>query len=407
MKNLRTFRSFGNPVFRLYYGGLLGQMAAMNMQFITRSLLIYRMTDSAMILGIMSLANAFPMLLLSLFGGVIADRFQKKNIMLLGQAASGLVSLGVALCLVLGALSPDRADTWWILFVSSALQGIIMGLMMPARQAILPDLVLGDDLMNAISLTTMGMNTLLIIAPALAGFLIDAVGFSAVYFTVSGLYLIAVIFISMLPRTHVAKDPPRRMMGQIGSGFRYIYREKTILMLLLITLFMVVLSMPFMQMLSVFTEDILKVGASGLGMLMSFSGLGAIVGSLFLASLPNRRRGLMLLGSSVLLGVALTAFSFSSSWHLSLGLIVLVGLGQSARGSLSNTLIQYYVDNEYRGRVMSILMMQFGLTSFSSFLAGVTADVVGVQWAVGGMAMILILFSLLALLVMRRIRTLD
>jgi len=157
----------------------------------------------------------------------------------------------------------------------------------------------------------------------------------------------------------------------------------------------------------IFCDGILKVGATGMGILMSVSGAGAVVGSLVLASLPNRRRGLMLIGSSLLLSLALTAFSFSSSWNASLALIVFVGLGQSGQMTLAGTLIQYYVDPAYLGRVMSILMMQFGLISFSTFAAGLLAEAVGVQWAVGGFAMGLILLSVLVLGFVPRLRNLD
>jgi MFS family permease len=162
-----------------------------------------------------------------------------------------------------------------------------------------------------------------------------------------------------------------------------------------------------MMMLPIFAEDILKVGAAGLGVLISVGGIGAITGSLTLASLPNKKRGLMLLVSSFLLGVALVGFSFSSLMPLSLVLMVFVGLGQSGRMTLGNTLIQYYVDDDYRGRVMSIYMMQFGITSFAVFAAGLIAEKVGPQWALGGLAMVLIAVSLLAFAFVPRIRNLD
>jgi len=176
LRNLRTFSSFKNPVYVLYYGGMLGQMVGMNMQMLARSLLIYRLTDSAFILGAMSLAFAVPMVGLSLFGGVIADRVQKKYVLLVGQAASAAVSIGVGITLTLGYLSAENTGSWWILVASSVFQGIIMALMMPSRQAILPEIVGEEQLMNAVSLSTMGMNALRLFAPGIAGFLIDAVG---------------------------------------------------------------------------------------------------------------------------------------------------------------------------------------------------------------------------------------
>ncbi len=407
LRNLKTFSSFKNPVYRLYYGGMMGEMAAMNMQIVVRSLLIYRLTNSPAILGAMSLAFAVPMLSLSLFGGVIADRVQKKYVMLIGQAASAVLSLGIALALALGYLSAEKSGSWWILVVSAVLQGIIMALVMPSRQAILPEIVGGEQLMNAISLSSMGTSILRLFAPALSGFLVDAIGFEAVYYTTTGLYLVAVGFIALLPLTSTTTIRGSSAWTGMKEGINYLRRETTLLFVLGFTLVTTVLSMPYQQMMPIFTDDILKVGASGLGVLMSVSGAGSMVGSFVLASLPNKKRGLMLLISSTFLGVALASFSFSTSWPLSLGLVVFVGLGQMGQMTLGNTLLQYYVADEYLGRVMSILMMQFGLMSLGTFVAGLLAEALGVQWAVGGFAMCLVFLSVLALVLLPRIRNLD
>jgi len=412
LRNLRTFSSFKNPVYRLYFGGMMGEMAAMNVQMLARSLLIFRLTNSPAILGAMSLAFAIPMLSLALFGGVIADRVQKKYVLLFGQAASAVLSLGVALALALGYLSPEKTGSWWILVVSAVFQGAIMALVMPSRQAILPEIVGGEQLMNAISLSSMGTSILRLFAPALSGFLIDALGFEAVYYTTTGLYLVAVAFITLLPRTSTTTIRGRGALTGMKEGINYLRRETTLLFILGFTLIMTVLSMPYQQMLPIFTDTILKVdnlpvGASGMGVLMSVSGAGSMVGSFVLASLPNKKRGLMLLISSTFLGVALASFAFSTLWPLSLSLVVFVGLGQMGQMTLSNTLLQYYVNEEYLGRVMSILMMQFGLMSLGTFVAGLLAEAMGVQWAVGGFATLLAFLSILALVFLRRVRNLD
>jgi MFS family permease len=407
LRNLRTFSSFKNSVYRIYFIGMVGQMIGMNMQMIARSLLIYRLTGSAAILGAMSLANAIPMVTLSLFGGVIADRVQKKYVMLLGQVGSAIVSLSIALALTFGYLSVENAGSWWILVVSSIFQGAIMAIMMPSTQSILPEIVGEKQLMNAISLGNMGMNAFRLFAPALSGFLIEAVGFEAVYYTTSGTYLFSALFISFLPRTSKTTTRGSGALTNIKEGLKYLRGETTILFILVFTLLGAILAMPFQQLMPIFTEDVLEVGASGLGIVMSVSGAGAIVSSLVIASLPNKKRGLMMLTGGIFLGLSLVGFSFSNSWYLSLGLIALVGFSQTGQMALSNTLIQYYVNPAYRGRVMSIMMMQFGLMSFSSFAAGLLAEVVGVQWAVGGFAMTLVLMSVLAFTFLRRLRNLN
>jgi MFS family permease len=407
LRNLRTFNSFKNPWYRLYYAGMLGQMISMNMQMMTRSLLIYRMTQSASILGAMSLFAAIPMLCLSLVGGVIADRVQKKYVMIAGQTLSAIVSLGVAISLTLGFVGVDKPDSWWVLGIASVAQGTIMGLMMPSRQAILPELVGEEDLMNAISLNTMGMNLFRLFAPALSGVLIDSIGFEAVYYVTSGTYLSSVFFIAFLPLTSTMTIEGGGAFSQIKQGLKYIRQQKIILTVLGLTLVAVVLSNPFTQLMPVFTETVLGVGATELGILMSASGVGAIVCSFILASLPNRKRGFMMLVGYIILGAALSGFAFSKVWGLSLGLIIIVGFGQMGMMALSNTLIQYYVEDEYRGRVMSILLMQFGLTSFSTFLAGVLIEGIGPQWAIGGLAMLLLVMAIGAFMFLPRIRNLD
>ncbi len=407
LSNLKTFGSLKNPVFRIYYGAMLGQRAAMNMQMVARSMLIYRLTGSAVILGAMSLANAVPMLFLSLFGGVIADQVQKKYVLLAGQACSAVVALSIALALTTGYLSPEHAGSWWILIAGSVLQGTIMGFMIPSRQAIIPEIVGEEQLMNAVALNNLGMNLLRIMAPALAGFLIDAFDFKAVYFTMTGMYLIAVLFIYFLPLTGKLTMRAGGTLANIKEGLQYVFHQTTIMLILVFVLFIVLLSRPYMLMMPIFADDILKVGASGMGVLLSVSGIGAMIGSLTLASLPNKRRGLMLLASSFILGIALIGFSFSNSWYLSMAFIVLVGLGQSVRMTLGNTLLMYYTKDEYRGRVMSLYEMDHGLTSLGAFSVGLMTGVIGVQWAVGGFAIILVFLSILALAFAPRVRRLD
>ncbi len=407
LRDLRTFSSLRNPVYRLFFFGMLGFTAPMNMEMLARSLLVYRITGSAAILGLMALANAIPMLFLSLFGGVIADRVQKKYVLLAGQAGSALVSLGIALSLTLGYLSPERAGSWWILMVASVLKATIQGLMMPSRQAIISEIVSQDQVMNAVSLNVLQMNALRLLAPAAAGFLVDDFGFAPVYYITVGLYLLSMVFIGLMPPIGTMTLRGSGVLADIKEGLHYMRRETVILLTLVFTVFVVILSMPYQMLMPIFADDILKVGAKGMGVLMSVAGAGAIVGSLILASLPNRKRGVMLLISCLVLGIALVGFASSSTLYLSLGLIAIVGLGQTGRMTLSNAVLQSYSADEYRGRVMSIYMMEFGLSNLGTFVAGLLAESMGVQWVVGGFAIVLVLLSILSLLFLPRLRRLD
>jgi len=403
----QTFRSLKNPVFRLYFVAMAAYMAPWSMQMIGRSLLVYRITGSATILGIMSLAFAVPMLCLSLFGGVIADRMPKKHIIVAGTVGAALVSLGIALALTLGYLGSERPGSWWVLAVAGALQGAIMALMIPSRLAIVPEIVGREELLNAVSLNTMEMNGLRMLAPALAGFLVESFGFDTLYYVMTGCYLTSAIVFSFMPRTGKVATPGPNALAQMKEGLNYVRHNTPVLLILFFTVFAVVLTMPYYVLMPIFTEDILMVGAGGLGILMSVSGAGAIIGSLVLASLSNKKRGLMFLTGNLLLSLALIGFSFSGSWHLSLALIAFVGLGDTARMALGNTLLQYYTEEEYHGRVMSIFVMQFGLMGFGAFGAGLLTEVVGVQWAVGGLAAVLIPVTLLVIAFVPRLRRLD
>ncbi len=386
---------------------MLGQYASMNMHMMTGSLLLYRLTGSAALLGVMSLVIAIPMLFLSLFGGAIADRIQKKQVLFMGLAGSTLLSLVVAIALTTGYLSRENAGSWWILLVVTFLQGSVMGLMMPARAAIIPEIVSKEQVMNAVALSALGMNVLRLFAPALAGFLIDAFDFQAVYYTMTLMNAYAMIFMLFVPPTGQTPVRGGNIMADIREGFEYIMQEKTVLLVLLFNLFAVVLSMPYQQLLPIFIDDILKVSATEMGVLMSVSGGGAMVGSLILASLPNKKRGMILLISGLVSGVSLVIFSASTWWFLSLAIIVFVGLGQSGRMTMSNTLLQTYVEGKYMGRVLSVFNMEWGLVSLGAFFAGLMSEVAGVQMVVGSFALALTVISLLALFFVTRIRQLD
>ena len=413
LKDLRTFTSFKNPVFRLYYGAMMGQMAAMNMQMVARALLVYELTGSATALGAMALGNSMPMLFFSLYGGVIADRVEKKHVLWWGQIASAVIAFATALLLISGVMSEDKPGSWLWLIVAALGQGTVMGLMMPSRQAMIADIVGTEDLMNAVALNTFGMNALRLLSPIPVGFIIYFYGFSAVYVVMTCMYLIAVAFITLMPKTGVASLKGRGAMKDVVDGLKYAWNEPTIFLVLVITFVVTLLSMPYMMLLPALTENVLNVDERGFGMLLSMSGVGAMLGSIVIASLPNRKRGLMLMCGSALCGLALTGLFFvdslfpSNMWIWAMVFIFFVGIGQTARMTLGNTLIQYYVEDAYRGRVMSLLMMEFGLTSFGVFAAGVMTDMIGVQWSVGGLAIILTVFSVLAIIFIPSIRKLE
>ncbi len=404
---LRTFSSLRVAAYRVFWFSMMAQMGAMNVQLVVRSLLMYELTGSAKWLGAVALANAIPTIALSLYGGVIADRLRKKYVLLVGQALFFVLALVTAVVIFLGEVTP------WYLLGYGFMQGVVMALIMPSRQGLVRELVDREDLMNALSLNAAGMNINRLFAPVAAGLLVEVgwgVGVSAYalpYFAMAGLYLVATVVTAFLPKTGTVTIKGSGALADIRSGLQYIRSNTTLMMILLITLVGVVFSMPYMFLLPVFTKDVWHVGPGAYGILMSVSGIGAIAGSLVIASLPNKRRGALYLGSMLITGIALTLLAFSVSYQMALVVIVLVGVGQAGRMALSNTLVQYYTEEAYQGRVMSVYMLEFGLTSFSTFFVALLSDITGAPWAIGGCAIALTVLSVLAYVAVPRLRKLD
>jgi MFS family permease len=386
---------------------MIGQWSSMNMQIVARSLLIYRISGSGTVLGLASLANALPMIICSLYGGALADRVQKRDILLFSMMGSMLVSLAVALLLTMGYLGISKPDSWWILVVTAAIQGTIMGLMMPSRQAIISEIVASEQVLNAVSLNTMGMNTFRILAPAATGFLIEAFDFSSAYYISGAMYGLAAICMFLMPKTMQKYSEGANALADIVDGVRYIRREKTMLLVVVATLFVMICGIPFIQLMPMVTEDILNVGEVGLGILFSVSGVGAIIGSIILASAPSRKRGIIMLVSGIVMGLALVGFAFSKWWLISILVVIFIGLGQATHRTTGNSLAQNYTAPEYRGRVMSFMMMGIGFSSLGTFFAGIIAEAIGIQWAIGGLAIILVAASIALLTFTSRLRRLE
>jgi len=420
----RTFAALKLPAYRIFFGALLMQMTAMNMQMVARSWFMYELTGSAVMLGAVGLGGALPMLTVSLFGGVLADRIRKKSILVAGQLASALVALGVAISITAGAIS------WAHLFVAAVFQGLVLSLMMPARQALIYELVGENTLMNAIALNAAAMNFIRLAAPAFAGFFIAFWNIESVYYIMTVLYVIGFVFAVRLPRT--GTDRPRKgtTVQELTEGLRYMRHNADVLAILVLTLLATVLSMPYLFLLPMFTRDIFLVDVSIFGrltswpvigslllalgessarqgLLISVSGVGALAGSLVVASMRSRNRGLIFLLSLLLTAVSLVVFSATGSYLLALFIFITMGLGQAGRLALSNTLLLANTDDTHQGRVMSVYMMNWGITLVGVFFVSILADRVGVQLAVGGSAGLLAVITLYYLFLTPRIRRLD
>lgn len=389
---------------------MLGQMASMNMQMVVRSYLAYLLTGSYAAVGTIALATAIPGIALAMVGGAIADRVRRrKTVVQLGQLINAMNAGTIGVLLYVDAL------TFEMLLVAAVVQGTVMALMMPSRQALLPSLVPHSQLMNAVALNSAGMNTMRLIAPAIGGFLFESAGAAWAYFLMSGLYLFASLFLFRVPEAPREVTAADDLKGEITAGLAnirdgltYLRHNPIIGPLMLVNVMVVITAMPYMFMLGGFVQDVLNEGADTQGVLLSISGVGSLVGSLIIASAPPRRRGAMFLLGSAFQGLMLfLAFTTATSLWVFGVFFLFMGLGQSARQSLSNVLVQSYVEDEYRGRVMSVYMLQFNLSQLGAFITGLLASVVGPRAALGGTSLALVAIALGALVFIPRLRNLD
>lgn len=330
--SLQTFSALSNPNFRLLYCGNMLQFGAMQMQMLVRGVLVYDLTGSFAALGLVSLANAIPGLLFSLVGGVVADRVPKKTVI---QTAQVINMLNAALLATLAGTGLLRFEH---LLASAVLLGGVNAIMMPSRQSIIPDLVGHEKLMNAVALNTSAQNLMQLVGPGLGGALLAFASPAAVFGLNSMLYFGAVTFTVRLPkkplysygeqnaRAGVVKKKAGGLRD-IAEGLKYVGSDKTIRTLIAVNFLIVTVSMPYSMMLPGFVKDVLHEGSSQQGMLMSISGVGAMVGSLIVASMPGTGRGRLFMMYATLLGFALIAFSFSTNYLITMPIMLLIGAG--------------------------------------------------------------------------------
>ena len=395
-----TFAAFEIINYRWFFAALCGNFAAMNIQMFIRGWLVFEITGSYEKLGWMTAAGGLVGLVAAPLGGVVADRVkQKKTILQLAGIANALITLGIAALIFQGILVFEH------LLISSILQGLVMNAMMPARQAFTKDVVGLDRLTNAIALSTSGMNTARLLLPGLAGGLVAALGGGDgnidpakwVYLTMAALYVWSASVITLIKVEDRAPDDESQgsILSDLSSGFKYVLRTPIIAMLLGCNFLMVFFSLTYFMLLPGFAKDVLNAGPDDLGLLISLSGIGSLLGSLYVASFGNRKRARLLLIGGLLMGVSLLGFAWSTHFWLSTVLLTVVGFGQASRMSLSNVLIQSYVDDDFRGRVMSIYMLEMAFLSIAIYPISLFADYFGPQWAVGLSAMGLVLLILI------------
>jgi len=363
-------------------------MTGMQMQMVVRSYLAYEITSSPFLLGVVNAGFAIPLLALSLFGGAMADRLERKRIIQIGQLVAVILSIFIGVSIATDAI------TWMHLLGVSMAQGALFSFLMPARQAMIPQLVGKENLTNAMSLDAAAMSATTLIAPAIGGGLYNVIGPEGVYYLISGCSVLAIMFTSMVQSPDRIKVSTRTaMVVDIKSGLSYVAHNRMVLVLLVLGLLTTLLANPFRFIMPVFVVDVYGLGPESMGLLVTITGLGALVGSLSIASIGKWHRGLLLLASCLVSGIALLMVA-SIPFYIAATLIMIpIGLGDSIRWTLNQAMIMEEVADEYRGRVMSIFMMIFGMIPLGVLPAGLLAETVNGQFAVGLLAALLLIVT--------------
>lgn len=383
------FRALSHRNYRLFFGGQGISLIGTWMQQIAMSWLVYRLTDSVLLLGIVGFTSRIPTFLLASLAGVLADRWNRHRVLVITQTLSMIQAMILAILVLTGAIA-----VWHIIFLSLSL-GLINALDIPTRQSFVVDMIeKREDLGNAIALNSSIVNGARLIGPSVAGMLIATLG-EGMCFLLNGLSFIAVIFallaMKITPKKREAQSS--KVFQGLKEGFSYAFGFAPIRSVLLLLGLVSLMGMPFTVLMPIFAEKILHGGPQALGFLSGATGVGAIAGSIYLAS----RKSVLGLGriiviSSNLFGIGLIGFSLSRLFWLSLLMMLLTGFGMMVEMASSNTVLQTIVEEDKRGRIMSFYTMAFmGMVPFGSLLAGTLANNIGAPNTVmiGGVACIL------------------
>ena len=384
---LRTFAALRHREFRLLWSGQAATAMAMWMDQVVRGWLMYELTNSPVQLGLVHGVQAIPLLVLSPVAGSVADRYPRKRQMVVAEVLAGVMYAVLALLILTGHIQP------WHVYATAFGMAMVQAFHQPARAAMVADTVPPCHLTNAIGLTSIGFNVARSTGPALAGFLIATLGTASCYAVQAACYVVAIVWTLQLRPAPSAspsvrgRTAPGASFGQsIVEGWTFSWRNEAVRTGLLIMMCASLFIVPFTTLLPVFARDLLGVGATGQGGLLTAMGMGALCSAVLIASFGDRLpRGPLMLGGVTVYGLSVVAFAASPSFRLSLGLMTLVGLAHVSSHALVQTVIQTYSPSAFRGRTMAIFHMSTVVMTLGSMLAGTLAALVGARWAVASM----------------------
>jgi len=372
---ISTFRAFSNRNYCLYFGGQSVSQIGTWMQRTGVSWVIYTMTHSAFMLGITLFATQFPSFLLSLYGGIISDRYDRYKIMLVTQAAAMIQAV------LLAVLMLTNQYAVWSILTLSVILGVINAFDMPARQPLVHEIIRNEsDLPNALALNSSMTNLARVIGPAMSGIILEKLG-AGICFSLNALSFVAVITSLLLMKLPPAAQHPaqKKIVAELKDGFVYIRHTPIIGMTLLMLSCVSLLVLPYNTLLPVFAKIVFKGDATTFGYINSFIGLGALGGAFFLASLkPGVDLKIVLLINTFILGFSLMFFSHISYFPLAMLFATTCGFGMMAQTTVGNTIVQIHAAPNMRGRVMSFFALAFfGMLPLGSLAVGGLSQKIG------------------------------
>lgn len=379
--------------FRLFWFGQLISLSGSWMQLIALSWLVYRLTDSPLMLGLTNFVALLPVGLVSLLGGVISDRFPRRKLLLVTQTTLAVQALILIILTWAGWI-----QVWHIMVVMFVI-GAANTLEQPARVAFLMEIVGKEDLPNAIGLNASVANLARSLGPVIAGILIDRFGETSCFLVNFVTYLAIILaFLSMRLPARVGLKKPMRLKGDLLDGLKYIWKNQAIKGPLILIGASSILAQPYIVLMPVFARDVLQADSRVYGLLMSAIGFGAVCGALVAASVKQGQLGKWLVGVALVFPAFLLLFAFSQQMWLSVGLLLLVGASQLTQQVLANSLIQLAAIDEFQGRVASFFaLFNIGLIRLGGLQAGAVAQYWSVPVAIAGGAIATIIWVLMAI----------
>jgi len=394
----QTFAALRHRNFRLFFGGQLVSLIGTWMQNTAQGWLVWELTGSEMLLGMVVAVNSLPMLLFSTWGGSIADQHSKRKIILCTQTAMMILAFTFA-----GLVKSGHITTWEIMVIA-ALRGLAVAFDMPARQSFMVEMTSREDLMNAISLNSSLVNAARVIGPSIAGILIARVGMAMCFF-VDGLSYLAVIaglWMMRLPK-FVKPERPDSAMAHVMEGFVYVWKHRRVKTLLILFAIVGIFGWSYSVLLPAFATDVLKMKAGGYSALLTANGVGAFFGALTVASVGNRvSQRVLVLGGLWIFSLMLFLLAFTNNFYVALLLLAIGGWGMLLFFSTTNTMLQLSSSDQMRGRVMGVWALVFGgMMPIGGLEAGTLSHWLDVRWTVGIGAVICAVAALVTWLVVR------